>query len=454
QLRLYSDNPALSIENQNYLIDFLPALQETGYGEINFNFSVDSVLSRFEKVKMSLVIKSSDGLEVSEGFPIWLTSKREFEEKYFFDFSLNPGWRATGSWKLGVLSNANNNDRTSPGSVEEPIYATDFYGDFPPRSRSILTTFPLDMSDLIYTKLSFRRWLSVPGPQMAKASVQISDDGIIWHEIWVNNDRINDRDWHFETLDISRYADGKKGILIRWTLSSYSEETDSGWRIDDVGIEGIHIEETKQQVIPIWISYSNVFETILLLDNIRDDIKGAFGLDVYNHDGNKIASINDEISEGGEKIFSIGNYASNSFGWGLLDVPDQVISQIFLFDIKNTRVIPIQVQAENIDSPIRIPFWQNSDTGGFKTYFVILDRDLGSDGDLKIEFFNNMGENINSIEMKTEKGLMRVFEVADFVESNSYGSARIEHSSSHFTFWSFILNTSNGSIMPISILFQ
>ena len=452
RLNFHSNNPGFRIDSSITSIDYIEALKTTDNNSVFFDFvtNIDEG-NKNGQVDISLYFTLQEGVSLEKHINLRISSRVEFVEKYRFDFSLDPDWETTGSWEHGTL--VESNYQTNPPTVYiEPVYATDIDRDFRPRSRSLLTSSPIDVSDLVYTRLKFRKILNAPEPKLAKASIQISGDKIFWDEIWCNDEEIDDSSWTIESLNIFPYCVGKKEVCLRFVLTSYSDITDSGWIIDDVVIEGIPDDTLKSANIPIWISYYNAMETYILLDNINPNKTGYYELNVINRTGNNLLSKNEVIEEYGTVLISLGNYLQNDFGWGSLAISEYVIPKIYLFNNQTSQFIPIQIQSNDLESPVKIPFLQASDSDGYDTFFLITNNNENL-VDIDLKFYNPSGEFINSKSMSLDSGKTDILVLSEIIEEYTYGNAVFEHDCSSITLGGLILDKNTGMILPINHLY-
>jgi hypothetical protein len=161
--------------------------------------------------------------------------------QYAFPLTFDPGWDRDPGWEFGVPEGLGGElggpDPTS-GYTGSNVFgynlAGDYENDLPERH---LTTEALDCSGLSGVALQFRRWLGVGFPQLDRAAVAVSTDGLDFTTVWENTTQIVDLDWVPVAIDISELADGQPTVYVRWTLGP----TDAtgrycGWNLDDIEI--------------------------------------------------------------------------------------------------------------------------------------------------------------------------------------------------------------------------
>ena len=156
-----------------------------------------------------------------------------------FTLDSDPGWTTTGQWGFGVPTRGGSHDGDpDAGRTGNNVYGYNLNGDYTSNmSAYALTTNAIDCNHLSFVELRFWRWLGVE--KWDNASIEVSNDGSDWTEIWANpaGTSVSDDSWQAVSYDISGVADGQATLYIRWIMG----ETDSsvtypGWNIDDVEI--------------------------------------------------------------------------------------------------------------------------------------------------------------------------------------------------------------------------
>jgi hypothetical protein len=197
---------------------------------------------------------ASRSVELTVGVP---------EIVYEWTFDTDPGWSTEGDWAFGQPTGGGgeygNPDPTS-GYTGTNVYGYNLNGDYPNDMPAYdLVTTAIDCSDLIDTRLIFRRYLNVEQPAYDHADIRVSRNGSTFTKIWENGETIEDSNWQLVEYDISDIADGEETAYIRWTMGS----TDGGWRysgwnIDDVQIKAINANPPQpgieHQVVEVPIS--------------------------------------------------------------------------------------------------------------------------------------------------------------------------------------------------------
>jgi len=162
---------------------------------------------------------------------------------YSFPLDEDPGWDTEGVWAFGQpLGGGSHNNDPFGGHTGDNVYGYNLWGDYTSNMpERYLTTTAIDCSNLAGVELHFWRWLGVERDPYDNASVEVSNDGANWTEIWTNGTTtISDSSWTQVTFDISALADEQPTVYVRWLIGpTDSSNTYPGWNIDDVEIFGI-----------------------------------------------------------------------------------------------------------------------------------------------------------------------------------------------------------------------
>ncbi len=166
---------------------------------------------------------------------------------YQYNLDTDPGWPRTGEWAFGVPQGGGGNayGRADPrnGATGSQVFGINLAGDYTavPGQPQYLTAGPFDLSGHRDTRLRFQRWLNSDYQTWVYATVQVSNDGLIWSNVWNNGtSAISDSAWTPVEYDISPYADEQSAVYVRWGhhvagIGSYAY---SGWNLDDIQIAG------------------------------------------------------------------------------------------------------------------------------------------------------------------------------------------------------------------------
>ncbi len=165
--------------------------------------------------------------------------------QYEFTMDSDPGWSTEGLWAFGQPAGGGSHNRDpNAGHTGENVCGYNLYGDYTSSMPAYyLTTTAIDCTDLIEVELRFWRWLGVEGNQFDHATVEVSNDGADWTEVWANPaSTVSDYDWTQMVLDVSAVADDEPTVYIRWAMGpTDSGVTYPGWNIDDVEIRAVDV---------------------------------------------------------------------------------------------------------------------------------------------------------------------------------------------------------------------
>ncbi len=154
-------------------------------------------------------------------------------------------WQVEGEWEFGVPVGGGGmygfGDPAS-GYTGGNVYGVNLYGDVSVEAGGpySLTAGPFDCGGYEDVTLSFARWLNTDVPDYTYTAIEVSSDGVNWNLLWENSGEVTDDGWRLVEYDISEYADGQRGVYIRWSYAVYEQAYSySGWNIDDVVLTGM-----------------------------------------------------------------------------------------------------------------------------------------------------------------------------------------------------------------------
>lgn len=160
--------------------------------------------------------------------------------------STNPGWSTQGEWTYGVPTGSGGPpngfaDPTS-GNTGSNVYGVNLSGNYSttPGGPFYLTTTAFNCTTSTQTKLKFQRWLNTDVQPLAYATVEVSNNGSTWTQVYANDTgAVTDSAWQAVTYDISAVADHQATVYVRWGYQvAAGALAYSGWNIDDVDILG------------------------------------------------------------------------------------------------------------------------------------------------------------------------------------------------------------------------
>ncbi len=164
-----------------------------------------------------------------------------------FDLTTDPGWTRQGEWAFGNPTGGGGSpgspDPTS-GATGLKIFGVNLKGNY---STAVggpyyLTTGPINLAGYSGTQLRFKRWLNTDCAPYAYATIEVSNDGTNWVNIFTNplDVEIADSAWTTQTYTLGSGMDNKPTVYIRWGYRVASNAwAYSGWNIDDVEVSGV-----------------------------------------------------------------------------------------------------------------------------------------------------------------------------------------------------------------------
>lgn len=165
----------------------------------------------------------------------------EAAHQYLVD-DTDPGWSMTGSWAFGQPAGGGSaNGDPSAGATGNNVLGYNLDGDYEnSMGEEYLTSPPIDLSNVEFSRLEFQRWLGVDNAFLDRAKVQISVDDGAWTTLWQNNQAIQDDAWVPVQIPLGGAADGSSNVRLRWVMGSTSSSgAYPGWNIDDVRVLGV-----------------------------------------------------------------------------------------------------------------------------------------------------------------------------------------------------------------------
>lgn len=242
---LSSSDPYISIIDGSASFPDLLA-GETGESlSDHFSFSVSSEAPDGHEAVFMLTYSSDKTLCQPEStFTVMIT--KGFQSCPFVVEYLDsdPGWTIENSgsngWEFGPPTSGPPSAYTGTN-----VYGTNLGGNYGNNGDFMLTTEPYDLRGLRNAELKFMRWLENEAA-FDIASIEISVDGLEFHEIWKGFGR--DTSWEEYRYDISSLADQEDIVYIRFRLQSDSSSTRSGFYIDDIEICGEEVLSSAGKV--------------------------------------------------------------------------------------------------------------------------------------------------------------------------------------------------------------
>ena len=136
---------------------------------------------------------------------------------YTEPFDSDPGWSIEGEWAFGTPTGgggANGNPDPAAAYTGSNVYGINLSGDYSTTATvtyKYLVTPAIDCTGRFGVELRFWRWLNTDWPDYVPASIDVTADGSIWHNVWYNLDDtgsgsidLTDSAWAQKVYDVSR----------------------------------------------------------------------------------------------------------------------------------------------------------------------------------------------------------------------------------------------------------
>ena len=170
------------------------------------------------------------------------------EAQYQWPLDSDPRWRISGGqWAFGQPTGQGGGAHGHPdptgGATGANVYGVNLNGDYSTTQGGpyCLTLGPVDLTGVTHVSLRFQRWLNTDQSPYVDASIDVSNNGVNWTQVWTNlTSEIADNSWSPQECDLSAIADNQATVYVRWRYSVGSGAyAYSGWNIDDVEIWGV-----------------------------------------------------------------------------------------------------------------------------------------------------------------------------------------------------------------------
>ncbi len=304
-----SDSPLVSIVSPTIYFEGMDPLARLSDGECSFDavavwgeelpevvpLTIDVEAQGFHRQAQ---VKVPIGLDMTETVASW-------------DFEEDGGFEASGAWERGVPQGRGGTVNGGPGPdlacSGRKVYGTDLSGDVSgPDERFFLTSPAFSCEGFSCTALSFKRWMNVGPAEQYRVAVSVLADGE-WHGVWQSLDETCDTQWHPVLLDISRWADDRRDVRVRFSLLANGSDAYSGLYLDDVAVTGCRASAAEMQraIIPLVFSSSDGrLDTIMVIQN-RSDGPRPIQVEFSSQDGRKRLS-SAIVESRGFTVFSSG----------------------------------------------------------------------------------------------------------------------------------------------------
>jgi M6 family metalloprotease-like protein len=178
-----------------------------------------------------------------------------------FDLNSDPGWTRQGEWAFGTPTggggkSGGNPDPTS-GATGTNVFGINLGGDYANAvsGASYLTMGPINLANYANTQLRFKRWLNTDFPGYVYATIDVSNDGSNWTNVFTNSGvvAIADNTWTTQTYPLGSAADHQSTVYVRWGhhVAGSGAYRYSGWNIDDVEVLGTLLAPTITSGSPL-----------------------------------------------------------------------------------------------------------------------------------------------------------------------------------------------------------
>lgn len=162
-----------------------------------------------------------------------------------FPLNSNPGWTFDADWAFGTPTGGGAAGRQDPtaGHTGSNVYGYNLGGEYPDNiaPTRYLRSPALNCTGYTSIKLSFWRWLGVERSTYDHVSVDVSNNGTTWTNIYSNPDAsFSEQAWTFQQYDISAVANNQATVYVRWGMGTTDGSvTYQGWNIDDIQLTGL-----------------------------------------------------------------------------------------------------------------------------------------------------------------------------------------------------------------------
>jgi hypothetical protein len=170
---------------------------------------------------------------------------------YSADMNVNPNWTISGGqWAWGDPTGNGGNPHGNPdpqvGKTGTNVIGVNLSGNY---STSVggpfyVTTPAINASGYTDVSLNFQRWLNTDYPSYAFATVDVSNNGTTWTNLYTNpaSVEVADNAWQNITYDISAVANDSPTVYIRFGYQIGPQAfAYSGWNIDDLIVTGTQL---------------------------------------------------------------------------------------------------------------------------------------------------------------------------------------------------------------------
>ncbi len=194
---------------------------------------------------------------------------------YSYPLSSDPGWPVQGQWAFGQPTGgggAHGYPDPTSGATGLNVYGVNLNGDYDPNTPGgpwYVTMGPIDLSYATHTKLRFQRWLNSDYQPYAYATIEVSNNGTTWTQVWSNGTvETKENAWSLKEYDISSVADEHVTVSVRWGYKIGSGAyAYSGWNIDDIQLVGVPTVKAGDVNCDGAVNFGDINPFVLLLSD-------------------------------------------------------------------------------------------------------------------------------------------------------------------------------------------
>jgi hypothetical protein len=177
--------------------------------------------------------------------------------QYSWNLDTNPGWATTGQWAFGPPAGAGGLQHGYPdpagGMTGTNVYGVNLAGDYLTTAGGpyYLTLGPVNLQATSDVTLKFQRWLNSDYQPYVYATLEASNNGTTWTQIWSNGATVLTQNaWALQTHNISAVATDQPAVYLRWgyKVAASGAYAYSGWNIDDIQIWGLKASGAQHPV--------------------------------------------------------------------------------------------------------------------------------------------------------------------------------------------------------------
>jgi YVTN family beta-propeller protein len=218
-------------------------------GSLTFQVTFDPSATGLRTATVNIASNDSD--ESTYDFVIQGTGIVASTAIYTANMDTNPGWTISGGqWAFGHPTGQGGASHGRPdpanGYTGSNVIGVNLAGDYSTTAGGpyYVTTPAINCSGYTNVNLDFMRWLNTDFPSYAYATLDVSNNGSSWTNIYTNpsNTEVADNAWQHMTYNLSSVADNHSTVYLRWGYQiGSSAYAYSGWNIDDVTVTGTTI---------------------------------------------------------------------------------------------------------------------------------------------------------------------------------------------------------------------